>query len=198
MPHRTHVERPKPCCIFYIGTISCFGSVLLFQFTQALGILQAFTSLQSSEYIPSCRKQHCEATSVTCRMPFCKRESQTTSAFQIDMLKSKLHLRLTKVSQHPSFIITLQIGQRSLLNKPEKNQTSPICCKVGQKTILEEHPKIASLKSYIPGPVHTQTQSNTCPIHNCLFTCKVNLRKSEFLLHVFSSKNSLPIYPFEH
>jgi len=100
--------------------------------------------------------QHCTTTPVTCRMPSA-RETATTLTFKVDMLKSKLHPRLTKVSWPPSFIITLQTGQRSWLNKPKKHQASPICCKVGQKTILEERPKLASLTSSMHSPVRTRT-----------------------------------------
>lgn len=44
-----------------------------------------------------------------------------------------MHLHLSKVSQQPLVISTVQIGQRSLLNKPENHRASPIFCKIGQK-----------------------------------------------------------------
>lgn len=44
-----------------------------------------------------------------------------------------MHLHLSKVSQQPLIISTVQIGQRSLLNKPQNHQASPIFCKKGQK-----------------------------------------------------------------
>lgn len=125
-------------------------------------------------------------------MPFCNRDSHTTSTFKIDMLKSKLCLHPTKVSQYPSFIIALQIGQRSQLNKPEKHQAFPVCCSLGQKMILENVPRahvsrVIYLVLYLHEHKATLAQSTIVYMQGKVM--------QEFLLYIFALKTHFQSTP---